>query len=121
MADLQHRRGELMTEIHSRRAAEEGLIEKASRDESFKRQLIENPRRVIEIELSIRMPADVTVKVLEETPRTLYLVLPARVKTDQELTEQELESVAGGRGRTKELQEEMEEIQEEMSSPWEKV
>jgi bacteriocin-like protein len=41
----------------------------------------------------------VTIKVLEETPRTLYLVMPVPVTISaaRELTEKELETVAGGK------------------------
>jgi hypothetical protein len=87
-----------MKDIHSRRAAEDMLIAKASRDEAFRKQLIENPRGAIASALGIRVPADVTVEVLEETPRTLYLVLPVTIHAAEELSEKDLELVAGGVG-----------------------
>jgi hypothetical protein len=98
-----------MTESTSRRAVEARLVEKASRDEPFRQRLIANPHAAIEAELNVRVPAGVTIEVLEETPRTLYLVLPVRMSAGEELTEKELESVAGGR------------LDEARDSSWKKV
>jgi hypothetical protein len=46
-----------------------------------------------------RLPENIPVKVLEETPTTLYLVLPSRSAAPQgELSDADLEAVAAGTG-----------------------
>jgi hypothetical protein len=81
-----------------RQQLEQKLIEKAMKDESFRKQLIENPGTAIEEETGMKIPEAVKFKVLEEDQQTVYLVLPAisLQNSDLELSEAELESVAGG-------------------------
>jgi hypothetical protein len=84
---------------------ERRLIAKALSDEAFARELKEHPRAVLERELAekrpgIRLPEQVQVEVLQETPSTVYLVLPPRpaARPIGELADEELERVAGGEG-----------------------
>ena len=70
------------------------LILKAWSDSAFKKELIENPKAAIEKELNTKLPDDVNVKVVETDEKTILLPIP--VKPKGELTEEQLESVAGG-------------------------
>jgi hypothetical protein len=79
-----------------RKQLEQKIIEKAMKDESFRKQLIEDPKFVIEKETGIKIPASLNVTVLEENPQTFYLILPPVIQEDEELTEAELEEVSGG-------------------------
>ncbi len=81
-----------------RKQLEEKLIAKAMKDDTFRRNLLENPKAAIEDETGIRIPNAVNLKVVEEDPSTFYLVLPPNIKpeTEDELSEAELEMVAGG-------------------------
>jgi len=85
-----------------RRELEEKLIARASHDEQFAAELRRDPRAVIQRELTAmgvdrQLPADVTIDVLEETPTTMYLVLPRkRLRADGALSDAELERVSGG-------------------------
>jgi len=74
------------------------LIAKAWEDETFKRSLLDDPKAAIEKELEVTLPADLKIQVVEETLDTICLVLPVDPKTlpDAELSEDELEAVAGG-------------------------
>jgi hypothetical protein len=73
------------------------LIERASRDPAFRQELLANPKAVIERESGVQIPDSMEIRVLEETPSTAYLVLPAvPVRAGQPLADQELEDVAGG-------------------------
>ncbi len=70
---------------HPRRELESQLITRALRDEEFRRQLIADPKAALEAELQrlhldLRLPPSLRVKVLEEDPDTLYLVLPPDLK-----------------------------------------
>ena len=81
-----------------RQQLEKQLIEKAFKDESFRKQLVENPGAAIEAETGRKIPETVKIKVLEEDPQTVYLVLPDTLgmSGQNELTDEELNSVAGG-------------------------
>ena len=84
--------------MNQRQQLEQQLIEKAMKDESFRKQLIENPGAAIEAETGMKIPETLKIKVLEESPQTVYIVLPyiPGKDTEIELTESELEKVAGG-------------------------
>ncbi len=78
---------------------ERRIIEKCLKDASFRQRLLADPRAALEEELGTRLPDDVEVKAHEETAETIYLVLPPGRSGDvqaDELSDQELETVAGG-------------------------
>jgi hypothetical protein len=78
---------------------ERRLIERSVEDESFRRRLMEDPKGAVEQELGTRLPEDVRVVAVEETADTIYLVLPSTPMAGAEggeLSDQELQSVAGG-------------------------
>ena len=73
------------------------LIERATRDQGFREELIRDPKGVIGREFGIDVPGSVEIRVLEETPTASYLVLPpAPVASGHELSDRDLEAVAGG-------------------------
>jgi hypothetical protein len=71
------------------------IIAEAWRDPAFNAELIANPAAALKAE-GIDVPAGVTVTVMENNDMHFHLVLPLRF-TD-ELSEDDLEAVAGGRG-----------------------
>ena len=83
-----------------RQQLEQALIEKAMNDEAFRKELIADPKGLIEKETGMKLPETFNVKVLEEDAQSFYLVLPNPVKpgTEDELSEAELEMVSGGGG-----------------------
>jgi Nitrile hydratase, alpha chain len=87
-----------MAEQRTRRDVELQLIEKAWKDDAFRQALVSDPRGAVEKELGGQLPAGLQVKVLAETSDTFYLVLPANPDRAPagELTDQQLEAVAGG-------------------------
>jgi hypothetical protein len=90
-----------MSEGSGRTEMERRLIEKSLQDDVFRQRLIENPKAAVEQELGTKLPEDVRVVTVEETQDTIYLVLPGapragREGEDSELSDQELEAVAGG-------------------------
>ena len=80
-----------MSEATSRQEIERRLIEKSLQDESFRQRLMEDPKGTVEQELGARLPKEMEIRAVEETQDTIYLVLPS-----EELSKQELDSVAGG-------------------------
>ncbi len=75
---------------------QEQIIAKAMKEETFRQELLSNPKEAIERALGISIPQGVTIMVYEDTPTTLHLVLPAKVQTATELSDVELEQVTGG-------------------------
>jgi len=81
----------------TRRDLELKLIKRAWQDEKFAQELRSNPKAVFEREVGSQLPANVNVKVVEETAETIYLVLPEKPGAGaSELSEQQLNAVAGG-------------------------
>jgi hypothetical protein len=88
----------------TRQDFEVAIVRKALEDASFKKRLLQNPKQVLQEQMSakqkdLKLPDNLEVKVLEESKNTLYIVLP-RVPAavgGGELSDNELEAVAGGR------------------------
>jgi hypothetical protein len=81
----------------SRGALNDWIAARARESREFRRELLADPRRVLESHLRQRLPRFVDVEVLEETADTIYLVLPYQPSDGQELSDDDLELVAGGK------------------------
>jgi hypothetical protein len=74
------------------------LVQRSLEDDSFRQRLLDDPKGTIEQEVGSPLPEDVEVRVVEESADTIYLVLPSASAVGEggELSDQELEVVAGG-------------------------
>jgi hypothetical protein len=81
-----------------RTEVERRLIQRSLQDEEFRQRLLDDPKAVVEQELGSRLPESVEVRVVQESARTIYLVIPSAsaIGGGVELSDQELEGVAGG-------------------------
>ncbi len=68
-------------------------IARAWTDEAYKAKLLADPHAAL-AEMGVKVPAGVTVKVVENTADTHHLVLPMR--PDGELSDEDAERLAGG-------------------------
>jgi hypothetical protein len=75
----------------------EKIVTRAWEDESFKKELLADPGKAFEKVTGVKIPDDITVVAVEDTPRKLHLVIPMRpADPNRTLTDAELDSVSGG-------------------------
>jgi hypothetical protein len=79
----------------TRQDFERAVVERARSDRQFRAALISDPAAAVRQAFGVEIPPDVQLRVLEETPTTLYIVLPPEA---EELSEEDLARVAGGAG-----------------------
>ena len=84
-----------MSEFQTRRELEANLIAKIWQDEAFKQQLMSNPKSAI-TEVGISLPENIEIEVIEETSNKFYLVIPQPPTHQEELSDEELQAIAGG-------------------------
>jgi hypothetical protein len=86
--------------MNTRFEFEQKLIQQAWEDETFKQELLSNPKAVYARESGEELPKDIEIEVVQETANKVYLVLPTNPVTantsEGELSEEALEAVAGG-------------------------
>ncbi|MET0712929.1 MAG: NHLP leader peptide family RiPP precursor [Jiangellaceae bacterium] len=72
------------------------VIAKAWADDAYKQRLSDDPSGVL-ADAGITVPAGVEVRVVEDTPTVVHLVVPA-APADGEISEEALGQVSGGWG-----------------------
>ena len=87
-----------MTTTLTRSEIEEIVIDNAAKHPAYRAALLKDPKAVIEKQLNNNLPEGMSVKVVEETGDTIFLRLPHTVVEGSELSDSDLEQVAGGKG-----------------------
>ena len=81
-----------MSEVEKKQLTREEIVKKAQSDKDFRKALMDNPKEALG-QLGVQVPEDVEVKVVEESAKVGYIVLPVN---PDELTDEQLDWVAGG-------------------------
>ena len=68
------------------------IVGKAAGDAEFRDRLLSDPKGAIEQELSVTIPASMSIEVHEDSAATVHLTLPP----DSRLSEGDLDKAAGG-------------------------
>ena len=68
------------------------IVGRATEDADFRARLLRDPKGAVEEELSVGIPASMSIEVHEDSGTTAHLVLPP----DSRLKEADLQAVVGG-------------------------
>ncbi len=68
----------------------------AAQNPKYKESLIKDPKGTIEKQLNNTLPGSLKVKVIEDSPDVMHIVLPHVPAEGEELSDADLEAVAGG-------------------------
>jgi len=78
------------------------IVKSALENPAYRAALLKDPKSVLSKQMNTELPSNLTVKVLEETSDTIYLIAPyVAPKEGDELSDSDLERVAGGKGGQK--------------------
>ena len=72
------------------------LAKFASGNPQYRAALLRNPRAIVEKQFAMQVPDNVTIKAVEESADTIWVVVPHAVAAGAELDDADLEKVAGG-------------------------
>jgi hypothetical protein len=72
---------------------------RAKRDSGFRTRLRDDPAAAVAETLGVDMAGGVRVRIVEESPDEVVLVLPADLAEPGELTREEIDLIADGRAR----------------------
>ncbi|MDX2081907.1 MAG: NHLP leader peptide family RiPP precursor [Terrimicrobiaceae bacterium] len=79
----------------SRREIEDYLVERCLLEDSFRVRLLSNPKETLR-GLGLDVSDTIDVRVLEESPKCFYIVLPRVLNESPALDDQEMDSLSGG-------------------------
>jgi hypothetical protein len=74
------------------------IVSRAVKDEAFRKRLVADPKATIAKEFAVELGDDVTVRIHQDTPGVINLVIPAApdLSAQRPLSDQQLDQVAGG-------------------------
>ncbi len=83
--------------IERRMERERRVLDQALADPDFRARLVESPHRSLSELYGVTIPESADVQVFEESADSHYVVIPPDMSAlSEELTEEQLEAVAGG-------------------------
>jgi hypothetical protein len=73
------------------------VLERSGSDAAFRQQLLADPRGVLQAQ-GLQLPSELEIVALENSDKLLNLVIPQPPAVEGELSDEQLEDVAGGFG-----------------------
>lgn len=86
-----------MPENLTRGEIQDLLMKFSKGNPTYREALLKNPKAVVEGQMGGKLPAGIDVRAVEETPNTIYVIVPYVAKAGDELSDNDLEAVAGGK------------------------
>jgi Nitrile hydratase, alpha chain len=86
----------LENEQGTRRQVEAALITKCWRDADFRQKVVSDPKGMLEQHIGQKLPPQVKIFIHQEDTNTVHFSIPPAPADLTELSDAELESVAGG-------------------------
>jgi len=80
----------------TRREMETRLVEKAWKDPVFRKDIVKDPKGMLEKHTGQKLPEQLRIFVHEEDANTLHFSIPPAPSNLNELSDEDLEKVAGG-------------------------
>ena len=80
----------------SRQEMESLIVQRAWKDDAFRAEFLGDPKATIEKYSGQKLPAEVKVVALAEDDKTIHFVIPPKPANADELSDEDLEKVAGG-------------------------
>jgi hypothetical protein len=74
------------------------VLKKAATDDKFRQKLLKDAKTAVYDLTGVEMGQNLTMKVYENTPTKVHIVVPASPAAPAELTDSELDQIAGGKG-----------------------
>ena len=75
------------------------MYEFAASDADYRKAMLSDPKGLLAKQMQQALPDDLTVEVVQETANTFYLVAPHVTADGDELSDDDLEKVAGGKSK----------------------
>ena len=86
----------VQTQAVTRREMETRLVEKAWKDPVFRKDIVKDPKGMLEKHIGQKLPEQLRIFVHEEDANTLHFSIPSPPSNLNELSDEDLERVAGG-------------------------
>src|SRR5262249_25904275 len=80
----------------TRRDLEAKIVALAWKDDAFRKKFLADPKAQFEEKLGTKLPASLKMSAHQEDENSLYFVIPMKPKAIGELSDEDLEKVAGG-------------------------
>ena len=80
----------------NRQEMESLIVQRAWKDDAFRDEFVADPKATIEKYSGQKLPAELTIVALAEDDKTIHFVIPPKPANADELSDEDLEKVAGG-------------------------
>lgn len=90
----------MATELLTRTDIEEIVVSNASKHPKYREILLADPKKTVETQLNNTLPDNISVEIVQESPTKIFIRLPHVVADGAELSDDDLEQVAGGKDDT---------------------